>query len=91
VVVGVNRFEEDERARVPVQEIDPELEGRRVAQLRAFREARDGVATSAALARLETAAAGDERLMPVVRDAFRARSTLGEVCGTLRRVWGEHR
>jgi methylmalonyl-CoA mutase, N-terminal domain len=92
VVVGVNRFVEGAgEAPVPVQAIDPGLEARRREQLRRFRSERDGAAVSGALARLERAAGGDEPLMPVVRDAFAARATLGEVCGVLRRLWGEHR
>ncbi|CAN5648971.1 methylmalonyl-CoA mutase family protein [soil metagenome] len=92
VVVGVNRFAEGAaEAPVPVQHIDPELEARRVAQVRRFREERDGVAASEALARLEVAASGEAPLMPVVRDAFAHRATIGEVCGVLRRLWGEHR
>jgi methylmalonyl-CoA mutase, N-terminal domain len=91
VVVGVNRFVEEGGERVPVQAIDPALEPRRREALRAFRAARDGVAASAALARVEGVAAGTGALMPAVRDAFAARATLGEVCGVLRRVWGEHR
>jgi methylmalonyl-CoA mutase, N-terminal domain len=92
VVVGVNRFVEGEgEASVPVQRIDPALEARRGEQLRAFRAARDGAAASDALARLGRAASGDDPLMPAVREAFAARATLGEVCGVLRGLWGEHR
>jgi methylmalonyl-CoA mutase, N-terminal domain len=74
-----------------VQPIDPGLEARRGEQLRAFRSERDGAAASDALHRLERAASGDEGLMPFVREAFVARATIGEVCGVLRRLWGEHR
>jgi methylmalonyl-CoA mutase, N-terminal domain len=90
VVVGVNRFAEGGDPPVPVQTIDEDLARRRVETLRAFREARDGVATSAALEALEAAARGSDRLMPHIREALARRATLGEVCGVLRRVWGEH-
>jgi methylmalonyl-CoA mutase N-terminal domain/subunit len=92
VVVGVNRFQDESPLEVPVQAIDPRLEPARAADLRRFREARDGAAASSAVARLVTAAgAPDAPLMPAVREAFAARATLGEVCGALRGVWGEHR
>jgi len=92
VVVGVNRFQDAAPLEVPVQAIDPQLEPDRVAALRRFREARDGAAASSAVARLAAAArAPDAPLMPRVREAFAARATLGEVCGALRDVWGEHR
>jgi methylmalonyl-CoA mutase, N-terminal domain len=92
VVVGVNRFVDAEPLEVPVQAIDPALEPDRVAAIARFREGRDGAAASDAVARLVAAAARpDAPLMPPVRDAFAARATLGEVCGALREVWGEHR
>jgi methylmalonyl-CoA mutase, N-terminal domain len=97
VVVGVNRFVDAEPLEVPVQVIDPGLEPSRVAAIARFRAERDGVSASAAVARLAAAAALPEAagaeapLMPLVREAFAARATLGEVCGALRDVWGEHR
>jgi len=90
-VVGVNAFHEGEDAPVPVQAIDPEGERRRTAQLAAFRQARDGVAVSAALRALRAAAEGRDPLFPVVQDALRRRATLGEVSGVLREVWGTYR
>jgi len=92
VVVGVNRYQDETPLEVPVQAIDPRLEPARADDLRRFREARDGAAASAAVARLAAAAGTpDAPLMPAVREAFAARATLGEVCGALRGVWGEHR
>jgi len=40
---------------------------------------------------LRTAAAGGGELMPAILDAVRADATLGEICGTLRDVFGEYR
>jgi methylmalonyl-CoA mutase, N-terminal domain len=91
VVVGVNRFADDGAASVPVQRSDPAVEPRRARELAAFRSARDGVAASDAVARVAAAAAGDERLMPLLREAFARRATLGEVCDALRGVWGQYR
>jgi len=92
VVVGVNRFQGAEPLEVPVQVIARDLEAARVAELRRFRRARDGAAASAAVARLAAEArAPGVALMPAVRAAFAAQATLGEVCGALRGVWGEHR
>ena len=90
VVVGINRFASDDDVPVPVQAIDPELEARRARQVQAFREQRDGAATSEALVEVREAAAGEANLFPVVLRAFRAEATLGEICGALREVWGEY-
>ncbi|NLG09417.1 MAG: methylmalonyl-CoA mutase [Deinococcales bacterium] len=90
VVVGVNRFTDDGAQSVPVQEHDPEVGRRRAAEVRAFREARDGAEVSQALERLRQAAEGSGALFPVVQEALRRRATLGEVCAVLRAAWGEY-
>ncbi len=89
VVVGVNKFQTDSKMNVTILKIDPETDNRRIEQVRAFRAARDQGAADAALERLQNASRGEDNLMSFVLDAFRARATLGEVCGVLRREWGE--
>jgi methylmalonyl-CoA mutase N-terminal domain/subunit len=91
VVVGVNAHVEEE---VEVQEtlrVDPEGERAQVERLRAFRAARDGRVAEQRLAAVRRAAEGTENLLPVLRAALADRCTLGEVCGALRDVFGEHR
>jgi methylmalonyl-CoA mutase N-terminal domain/subunit len=91
-VVGVNAFTDDgDEQRPEPQRIDPELEARQVERTRAVRERRDHGAAEAALAALESAAAGTENLLPRIRACVEADLTLGEISHALRRVWGEHR
>ena len=90
IVVGVNKFQSADGVPTPIQKIDPEVDSRRTAQLRAYREARDQPVTNAALEAVRTAAQGTDNLMPYVMNAFRARATLGEICGVLRTEWGEY-
>ena len=75
---------------MPVQEIDPEVQEKREAQVRAFRAGRNQDEADAALSELCGAARGTDNLFPFVLDAFRKRATLGEICGVLRREWGEY-
>jgi methylmalonyl-CoA mutase N-terminal domain/subunit len=42
------------------------------------------------LARLVAAANGDENLMPIFIECVENNITLGEICNTLRGVWGEY-
>jgi methylmalonyl-CoA mutase N-terminal domain/subunit len=93
VVVGVNRFRDDDarRAGPPLQRIDPEGERRQVERVRRLRADRDPGAWAAALARLDAAARGDENLLPPLIDAVRAYATVGEISDRLRTAWGEHR
>jgi methylmalonyl-CoA mutase, N-terminal domain len=92
VVVGVNRFQEqDALAPADILRIDPDLERAQVARLSALRGRRDPAAWQAALAALEEQARGGGNLMPAIVDAVLAWATVGEIAGRLRQVFGEHR
>ena len=90
VIVGVNRYAAEQEQHVELQSIDPAAERRqleRTARLRAERNADDA---SAALERVRAAARGTENMLHPMREALRARCTVGEICGVLRAEWGEH-
>lgn len=92
VIVGVNRFQDDgERPTPAIFEVDPAVAEIQIARLRRLREERDNGAVKAALARLREAAQGDENLLPPILEAVKVYATLGEICGTLREVFGEYR
>ena len=90
VIVGVNRFRLEQETPVPVQELDADTQAMREQQVQAFRSDRDQDKTDAALSSLCQAARGDDNLFPHVLTAFREKATLGEICGVLRREWGEY-
>jgi methylmalonyl-CoA mutase N-terminal domain/subunit len=88
VVVGVNRFAiEEEEAYEPLR-VDPAIEAAQAARLAALRADRDTAAVEAAFADLGKAAQGTDNVLPFIREALRLRATVGEVCHTLRGVWG---
>jgi methylmalonyl-CoA mutase, N-terminal domain len=91
VVVGVNRFQVGEAPPPELQRIGDEEVGRQIARVRDLREARDGVAVERVLGALADAAAGTENVLPPMKEALRARATLGEVSDVLRRAFGEYR
>jgi len=91
VVVGVNRFRDDELHTPELQRIDPAAEREQVERVSQLRATRDAAAWQQALDRLAEAAAGDENLLPHVIDAVKARATLGEISDRLRICFGEHR
>jgi methylmalonyl-CoA mutase N-terminal domain/subunit len=92
VVVGVNEFVGQERATdMERLVVDPAIEAQQRERLAALRAARDAERVSASLARIESAARGDENLMPLFIEAVENDVTLGEICGVLRDVWGEYR
>ena len=70
---------------------DPEVERRRAEFLGEWRASRDRVACDAALLKLDAAARGTTNLVPPILAALTAHATLGEVCDTMRAVFGVHR
>jgi methylmalonyl-CoA mutase N-terminal domain/subunit len=92
IVVGVNGYELDDEAPIEILRIDPALEAEQIARVRALRDRRDSGTVEAALARVKEDAAHDDRnLMPAILDAARDYVTMGEMCETLRDVWGTWR
>jgi methylmalonyl-CoA mutase N-terminal domain/subunit len=91
VVVGVNRFRDEETVAPPIQRIDPEGERRQIESVRRVRAERDPAAWEAAMGRLEEAARGETNLMPPLIEAVRAYATVGEIADRLRAAWGVHR
>jgi methylmalonyl-CoA mutase N-terminal domain/subunit len=87
-VVGVNRFTIDEEEKYEPLRVDPTIEAGQAARLRTLRESRDTAAVEAALTDLQKAAQGTDNVLPPMREALRLRATVGEVCHTLRGVWG---
>ena len=55
-----------------------------------MRAERNAEAAAAALAEVRRAAEGDGNLLPPLREALRARCTVGELCEELRGLWGTY-
>jgi methylmalonyl-CoA mutase N-terminal domain/subunit len=90
IVVGVNAFEVDEDLELERLYVDPSIEAEQCQRLAELRECRDQSRVHEMLTYLETAARGDENLMPVFIKSVEQNVTLGEICETLRQVWGEY-
>ncbi|MEU6124268.1 methylmalonyl-CoA mutase family protein [Streptomyces sp. NPDC047123] len=90
VVVGVNRFRLDEEEPYEPLRVDPAIEARQCERLAGLRAERDGAAVDAALTALREAARGEANVLYPMKEALRARATVGEVCDALREVWGAY-
>jgi methylmalonyl-CoA mutase N-terminal domain/subunit len=90
VVVGLNKFQVKEEKLQDLLKVDPAVGDRQVARLKELKSTRDNAAVQKALAELKQAAAGDANLMPPILTAVKALATLGEICDTLRAVFGEY-
>ncbi len=91
VVVGVNSFRVEEPPPSGLLRVDPAIEVTQKAKLAAMKAGRDETAVSSALEALEAAASCEDNLMPPIIACVRLYATLGEVCGVLRKVFGEYR
>jgi methylmalonyl-CoA mutase N-terminal domain/subunit len=89
VVVGVNRYEDATERPVELLAIDAGLERKQVERVTALRARRDSTRVEETLARLKRdAGREDVNLMPAIIEASRAYATMGEMCDSLREVWG---
>jgi methylmalonyl-CoA mutase N-terminal domain/subunit len=90
VVVGLNKFQIKEEKLRDLLKMDPTVGEKQVARLKELKSTRDNGAVQQALEELKTAAAGDANLMPPILKAVKTLATLGEICDTLRSVFGEY-
>ena len=90
VVVGVNRFTVDEEVEPELLRVPESVRDGQIAQLQRIRAERDQAEVDAALTALVAAAEGTGNLLPPMRDALRAMTTVGEVCDALRSIFGQY-
>lgn len=91
-IVGVNKFTMEEPPVEGLLKVDSsagEFQKNKLAKVKAER---DNAKVQEELKKLEVAAADEEvNLMPVILDCARAYCSLGEICGVLRKVFGEYK
>jgi methylmalonyl-CoA mutase N-terminal domain/subunit len=89
-IVGVNRFHEEGSESIELHRLDPEAERRQLERTARERTERDVERAAAALGAVRETARGAENMLPPMREALRARCTVGEICGVLREEWGTY-
>jgi len=90
IVVGVNQFQMEEERTLERLNVDPAIEQIQRQRLADLRTSREPIRISELLAHLEFTARGTGNLVPIFVECVENKITLGEVCGTLRKVWGEY-
>jgi methylmalonyl-CoA mutase, N-terminal domain len=91
VVVGVNRYVDAHEKPVELHRVTDAETAKQAERVRTMRAARDQGAVDDALREVEGAARGADNVLPPMKEALRARATLGEVSDVLRGVFGEYR
>ncbi len=91
VIVGVNKFQVEEKAPEGLLRVDASVGVGQKKKLADLRSKRDNAAVEKALAELEAACKDESvNLMPVILAAVKTYATLGEICGVMRKVFGEY-
>jgi len=90
VIVGVNKYVDNDYVRVPILKIDPEVERQQVARLRQMKKDRNAKRHGEALQALENAAHEGANVMPNLIDCAKAGATVGEMMNTMANVFGRY-
>ena len=90
LVVGVNAFQTTETITLERLKVDPTIEQGQHASLARLRAQRDSAKVAELLGRLDTASRSSENLLPLMIECVEHDLTLGEICGVLRKTWGEY-
>jgi methylmalonyl-CoA mutase N-terminal domain/subunit len=92
VLVGVNMFQiEGEEPLKEILRVDPAIRDLQIKKLQGIKQRRDNELAGSALGQLKKAASTSENLMPHIVNAVKSYATLGEICDTLRSVFGSYK
>jgi methylmalonyl-CoA mutase, N-terminal domain len=89
IIVGVNEYKSIQKP-IDILEIDVKAEEIQKNKLLELKKSRDNNLVKKTLNDLEKAAASDENTMPYLLSCVRAYATLGEICDSLRKIFGEY-
>jgi len=91
IVVGLNKYTEEEESPIALRELDSEFEKNKVAALKKYKEDRDQDLLRAKGEELRAVCKGRDNVMPALISAVRAGMTLGEAIGHMRDIFGVYR
>jgi len=91
IIVGINKFRDKQEAKHgDILKVDPELENVQVKKLTELKKSRDNEEVNKCLAALKKTAGGNDNIVLDVITAVENYATVGEICNTLRDLWGEY-
>jgi methylmalonyl-CoA mutase N-terminal domain/subunit len=91
IVVGMNKFQVKEDEEPELLKIDMKVQEDQIEFLNKIKAKRDNKKVDESLLRLKKAAVGDENLMPYILEAVKTYASVGEICNTLRAIFGEYK
>ncbi|MGH7482832.1 MAG: methylmalonyl-CoA mutase family protein, partial [Longimicrobiales bacterium] len=91
IIVGVNKFQDQNDVEPKLNTIDPEIEIRQVKKLKKFKKSRDQTKVNSELSKLQRfAEKEDENLMPHIISSVKAHVTLGEISDVFVDMFGRY-
>jgi methylmalonyl-CoA mutase, N-terminal domain len=91
IIVGRNKFQVKEDEQPELLKIDIKVQDEQIKFLNKVKSERNNSDVEHKLNELLKAAKGDSNLMPFIIDAARAYASVGEICNTLRSIYGEYK
>jgi methylmalonyl-CoA mutase N-terminal domain/subunit len=91
IIVGVNKFQVQDEAKIPLLRVDDSIRAVQVEKLTHLKSNRDHAKCDQLLQLLNDKAVSGENMMPTVVEAVENKCTLGEIADTLREVYGEYK
>jgi methylmalonyl-CoA mutase N-terminal domain/subunit len=89
-IVGVNKYQQEEEAEIPMLRIDESIQKEQVESLSRVKAERDDAAVKKALAAIADDCRSDRNVMPGIIEAAKAYCTEQEICDVFREVFGQH-
>jgi methylmalonyl-CoA mutase N-terminal domain/subunit len=91
IIVGMNKFQVKENEHLDLLKIDIKVQEEQIKSLNKIKNERNNKEVDEKLAALKLAAQGENNLMPYILDAVKSYASVGEICNTMRAVYGEYK
>lgn len=91
IIVGVNKFQVNEKDTLEILKMDKRVEADQVKFLKKVKSERNSEVVKEKLDALKKSAQSDSNLMPLIIDAVKNYCSVGEVCNSLREIFGEYK
>ena len=91
VIVGMNKFQVKENEHLDLLKIDIKVQEDQIKSLNHVKSIRNNKEVEEKLNALELASRGENNLMPYILDAVKSYASVGEICNTMRAVYGEYK
>jgi methylmalonyl-CoA mutase, N-terminal domain len=90
-VVGVNKYRVEEDENTELLKIDMKIQSGQIKFLNKVKNERNNQEVAEKLNELKNAAKGNDNLMPFILNAVKVYASVGEICNSMREIFGEYK